>query len=211
MPYTWSDHPVYRYRDDKGRFVAQRTLWRYSEQSIADTTATVRPLAYQLEDGAINLQNWEQTMRDSITKEIMRQYMLGIGGANNMTPADYGSVGGMVADQFRYLSAFADRIAAGEYSAAKIAAISAMYIQSANEAFNRAAMRVRGIPELPAYPGDGDTPCLTNCKCHWEFVFSTSKGEWKCYWRMSEAEHCVGCIENANTWNPLIVEREERE
>lgn len=207
MTWIWVGPPTYRYRDtDTGKFVSQQQIIDWSDESILSTADTVRLSVQVLESGTIG--DWQQFMRDTITKEITRQYLLGIGGKNAMTPSDYGSIGGMVAEQFRYLDDFVANIADGKYSLTQIAAYAAMYIKSAREAFERASAKVRGIPDMPAYPGDGSS-CLglTNCGCHWEYHFR--KGRWECYWKLGATEHCELCLQHAQEWSPLIVEREE--
>lgn len=93
---------------------------------------------------------------------------------------------------------------------AQIAARSRMYVRSAREAYERANARTRGAPELPAYPGDGSTVCLTNCACHWELepVEDEATGEiveWEAYWTLGMTEHCPDCLERAEMWNPLRI------
>jgi hypothetical protein len=76
-----------------------------------------------------------------------------------------------------------------------------MYMRSAREAFERGKMRAWGIPDLPAWPGDGSTECLTNCRCHWEF--EPWQGYINCYWIIDwEAENCQDCIDRYHLWNP---------
>jgi len=204
--WIWYGDPVYRYRDELGRFAAQETVWNYADRSITETQKDVGPLAYDLESGVLDLSQWEQTMRDTITKEILRQYLLGIGGDSAMGPDDYAIVEELTQTQFDFLSGFSARIANGEYSPAKIAAISKMYINSAGKAFEQASAKVRGLPEMPIYPkGDGVCLGLVNCGCHWEYHFRN--GRWECYWVMNPAkENCELCIDHAQEWNPLIVE-----
>lgn len=208
MPmWRWYGHPDYRYRDEQGRYAAQKGLWEWADQSIEDTQQSVKPWGLMLEQKTLSLADWEQQMRDTIAKEVLRQYILAIGGRDRMTQADYGAVGGIVADQFRYLTEFADRIAAGEYSGAQIAAISTMYIESAREGFERGSARVRGLPDMPAYPGDGSS-CLglTRCGCHWEYHFR--QGRWECFWTMNMSkENCDLCIDHSVEWGPLVIER----
>ena len=160
-------------------------------------------LARRLADHEITLGQWQQTMRDEIRAEVLRQYLLGRGGKSQMAPADRGSVGGVVADQYRYLDGFAARIAAGEHTEAQIAAISRMYIRSAREGYERANMRAHGVLKLPAYPGDGSTSCLTNCLCRW--VIQRKESRVEATWALSDAEHCETCVQRSVDWAPYVV------
>ena len=165
-----------------------------------DSADHVRGMAGALAEHDISLGQWERNMREQIKEEVLRQYILGRGGRALMTAVDYGSCGGIIADQYRYLSGFAAEIAAGELSEKQIAARSEMYLHSAREAFERARRRAQGAPELPAYPGDGSTICKTNCRCFWELDKKLDR--WLAYWRITAAESCATCIERAGEWAP---------
>jgi len=80
-------------------------------------------------------------MREEIKAEYIRQYMLGRGGRAQMTSQDWGSIGGMIADQYRYLKDFAKLVAEGKLSEAQIRARAAMYANSAREGFERGQAR----------------------------------------------------------------------
>jgi hypothetical protein len=160
MEYIWVGGKVNRYRDvATGRWVSQRRVWEISSAAMESTMDGMGDLARQLAAHEIPLQEWQQHMRDVILTEIARQYTLARGGQSQMTAADFGSIGGMAADQYRYLDGFAARIAAGEHTEAQIAAISRMYIRSARESYERANMRAHGVLRLPTYPGAGDSAC----------------------------------------------------
>jgi len=84
-----------------------------------------------------------------------------------------------------------------------------MYMNSAREAFERAKMRSYGIPDLPAWPGDGSTECLTNCRCSWRFV--VVYGGIECYWEIDwDAENCQDCIDRHYMWNPYFAKAETK-
>jgi hypothetical protein len=59
----------------------------------------------------------------------------------------------------------------------------------------------QGAPSLPAYPGDGQTACLGNCRCNWDI--EETEDAWEATWELNDAEHCADCIANAEQWNPL--------
>ena len=197
-----------------------RVLGREEVQAISELrTSTASPemsiLVSGLASGQLDVGAWEASMREAIKAEYIQQYALGRGGLDNMTRQDWGSVGGMIADQYRYLDGFAGEVAAGNLSEAQIAMRSRMYINSAREAFWRARQRAKGWPKLPAYPGDGTTVCLTNCQCGWDA--RAVEDHWEATWYLGEAEHCTspdmdakfrpaGCMERAVLWNPLRLE-----
>lgn len=135
-PYEWVSGAA-RYRDSTTkRFVKGTVVEAWSDDSISAT----KDIATELSEGANdNPQLWFQSMRSEIKNEYTRQYLTGAGGRNNMTQADWGSVGGMVADQYRYLNDMLAEIEAGNLSDLQIAARARMYINSAKEAFYRSS------------------------------------------------------------------------
>lgn len=160
MPWTWEENTT-RYRDqDTGRFLAAPDIRDLSSESIRIAGTGTDGLASMQAQGQINLPDWQTLMRQEMKDEYIQQYELARGGLQQMTPQDWGSIGGMLADQYRFLGPFAQEIADGNLTEAQIAQRSRMYINSAREAASRANMRARGWPELPAHPGDGSTVCL---------------------------------------------------
>lgn len=156
MPeFRWYGKPLYRFRDANG-IIPEARIRGWENQSIEKTQARVREAAL----ANMPPREFERLMREQIKAEAIRQYLLGHGGQEGLTPADYGSIGGVVADQYRYLGGLIAHMEAGDYSPQQVAALASMYINSTREAYERAKARVRGISALPAYPGDGGTKCL---------------------------------------------------
>lgn len=187
------------------------------EHGITINTNTVTDVTNQLLENRINAAQWEAVMRQSLKENYIQQYLLGVGGKNNLTQADFGSIGGMLAEQYKYLRNFAQQIENGELTPKEIMRRAMMYANSAREAWNRARGRAHGIPEgaLPDYPGSGNTECLTNCKCHWEIDEDST--EWRAYWTLGyvKTEHCFDCVQRSKEWAPYIIpkvgEEEEQE
>jgi hypothetical protein len=142
-PYIWLPD-LQRYRDTAtGRFVSSAEVRDWGQTSMNDSADHARGMASALTEHGISLSQWESNMRDQIKEEYVRQYLLGRGGRDLMTAVDWGSVGGMCADQYRYLDGFAAEIAAGELSEKQIAARSEMYLRSSREAFERGRDRAQ--------------------------------------------------------------------
>jgi hypothetical protein len=149
-PYYW-DESIARYRDaETGRLVARSTIQNYVSESIA--TATSAPsvvsggiisagtdiYANLAASGLVTPEQFVDLMRGEIKREYIRQYLLGIGGRDQMTQADWGSIGGMLKEQYGYLNGFADALATGQLTEGQITNRARMYVNSAREAFNRA-------------------------------------------------------------------------
>lgn len=90
---------------------------------------------------------------------------------------------------------------------AQVRARSQLYINSARQAYERAKARALGVPDLPAYPGDGSTVCKSNCACSWrlEPIYDDDDNliGWNAFWELGAADHCPDCIQRSIQWNPL--------
>lgn len=186
-----------------GTFVSQARMAGLRDEFIAHQKVGVNTLAKQLADGDISLNQWVVGMRQNVKDSFIDQYMLAAGGRNNMTQADWGRVGQMVRNQYEYLDRFAVDVANGRYTESAVAARARMYVESSSQAFERGNTVTRGMPDLPAYPGDGSTQCLSNCRCRW--VIKETDTEWQCTWKLGQAEHCPDCVERSRIWAPYIV------
>lgn len=194
---------MFRYRDrDTGRWVGEPQMQAASRASIRYSQDKAYDAGLALGEGDVTLGAWQRGMRNQIKDEYVRQYLLGRGGRDQMTPRDWGLIGAMVKEQYHYLDRMTLEAMDGMVSARQLAARSQMYVNSAREALERAKAETRGIPELPAYPGDGSTICLTNCMCSW--VYRRRGGQWRAYWTLSPVESCDTCIERGGTWNPYV-------
>jgi len=205
--YVWNEK-LQRYQDkETGRIVSFETVYNYVDQSINGQDAVSDVLATLVSEGNLSPEDWERVMREEIKGEYLRQYMLGKGGKENMTPRDWGKVGAMLKAQYAFLGGFVGAIAAGKLSEAQIRARSNLYFSSARQAFETAKAEVAeawgakeerwitmpGIEHCPncldyeaegwkpfgyfPMPGDGSTYCGTNCACRKEYRKSEKDGE----------------------------------
>lgn len=195
MPWGW-DPVAKRYRDlDTGRFMLRSAVLEWVEESLDASAVATDQLAQFVIDGIVSPVDFGLLMRQELKEEYIRQYLLGIGGRAQMTPQDWGSIGGMLADQYRYLDRFVDEIASGEVPPGSLLLRVRMYANSAREAYERAHLKnaaalnmveeqwvlgdAEHCPDCVAFagmgwqpigtfpfPGEGATECLTNCKCH---------------------------------------------
>jgi len=148
----------------------------------------------RLANGDLTRSQFSELLRAELKGEYIRQYMLGRGGYEQMTFKDWGSIGGSLAEQYRFIDGFIDTVLEGELSEKQLSARARMYSNSAREANVRArnvTMKAWGVDEEFWYttsgnscvdcldyeamgyqalgyfpfPCDGTTVCLTNCKC----------------------------------------------
>lgn len=177
---------------------------RMRDKLIQNAKPLSDALSARLTAGEITLQQWQNQMRGLIKDVYLNEYMLSKGGVNMMTQADYGRIGGILNEQFRWLDNLSAELQAGKVTPGQLTTRARMYIESASEAFERAKAAASGL-QLPAYPGDGQTQCRTNCKCYWDI--QETEFTYECYWRLGVAEHCDDCIYNSSQWNPLTIPR----
>ena len=190
-----------------GTYLSERRMNAVRDEWIAVSKQRVNAMAEQLSSGRMTVQEWTYAMRREIRVNHINEYMLGHGGRSTMTQADWGRVGNKVRDQYAYLDNFSRQIAAGNYSEAQIAARARMYVEASSAAYEHGRAKAFGVPDLPAYPGDGSTQCLSNCKCSWRFRETDT--EWLCYWTLGQAEHCDDCVQRSRDWNPLTFAKTE--
>jgi hypothetical protein len=198
MTWAW-DASVGRYRDLKtGRFLSFAFVREWAQQSLDATADKVYFLAQNVVNLTLSPDDFNTFFREEIKKEYIRQFLIGIGGLDRMTPEYWGSIGGMLIEQYKWLDAFVAEIAGGTLSVEQIYQRMTMYILSAREAYERAVSFVNGLlgatQELWVlgqaehcqdcvdfsdegwqpyghfpFPGQGKTECLTKCKCHKEY------------------------------------------
>ena len=189
MPYIW-DKVKARYKDTKtGRFISGKQVSELAKASIQETGKLVSRLGSK---------EVRTVLREEVKRETIRQYLLGRGGEAVMSQKDWGTVGGIIKEQYSHLDDFAEGI--DELSDAEVEARSFMYLNSAREGLEKgkreaadesgeakqerwvlggknpcddckelADMGWVDIGELGQFPGDGGTACLTNCECEIEY------------------------------------------
>ncbi len=201
-----------RYRDTTtGRFISQDTLENFQQDYLDKQADRARDLARQLVQGDLKLGEWESGMRQIIKETHLVNYAVGFGaGRQNMTQADYGKVGQVVRKQYEYLSDWASQIKMGiegdslETIEQAIGQRANYYLESARASYWRGVGAGVGV-KLPAYPRDGSSACLFNCRCRWD-IDETDKAV-IAHWRLSPAEHCKDCVDRSSKWGNLRFER----
>ncbi len=200
LSWKW-DPKRFRYQSSQGRFVDQLEMLALRDAFIQAAKARAEKLAEQVEQPG-----WVEEVRELIKELYIDLYCLGRGGRNAMTFADWGRIGAMLQEQYRYLNQFAADIVAGKLSLAQIKARLQLYISSAIQAFEKGKAYGMGLPTLPAYPGDGTSECLVNCRCSW--FITAQPMEWQCTWMLGIAEeHCPTCLKRSQEWNPYRIPR----
>lgn len=204
-PWVWQEK-LGRYRNTvTGRFIGPKQMVALRDQFVDHQKGQMVALTNRLTAGQIDMVAWQRGMKGIIKQSFIDQYVLGKGGRNMMTAADWGRVGQMVKSQNAYLRRFAGDLADGKLSAGQAGVRAALYGGASRQAFEVAKGRSAGMPTLPQYPGDGQTVCGTNCQCSWD-IQETEDG-WDCTWSLGAAEHCPDCLALAEQYAPLHLDK----
>lgn len=162
----------------------------------------VDTLTTQLEQGTLTVATWQQKVGRELKVHSVAAYMEGAG-KRLLTPAEQQTVGRAVAGQLRYLDAFAAELTAADELPGSLHSRAALYANSIKAPYWQG---VAGDLPLPAYPGDGSTACLTNCKCLWSITtVNSDTGDYDCYWIRHASDSCSTCRDRAADWSPYEI------
>lgn len=133
------DRRIGRYRDvQSGRLVAGSTVRRELDRVLDRTQRDARAITQQLRERTITLEAWQREMALLIRRSHAASSSLAQGGWANMTPADWGRVGGNVRRELRYLDRFAQQIADGVTRLdGRVLTRAEMYVQTARIQYER--------------------------------------------------------------------------
>lgn len=108
MPWAWDDTQKIHINTDDGSRMTREKLLAFSQQSVEASVSQINTLASQISTGILTPAQWREGMREELKHEYIRQYLLGRGGRDQMTSVDWGSIGGSLVEQYKYLDGFAD-------------------------------------------------------------------------------------------------------
>jgi hypothetical protein len=158
-----------------------------------------RALYADVQAGRITVAAWQVQFAAELKQAHLAAAALGCGGFDQMTPADFGRVGGRLRQQYAYLNRFAAAYADGDPNATggRGRVRADMYARAITTTYSeaeRARARARGCTEERRIRGGTDTcpsclryaargwvaigtlpnigaasECLTNCQCRFEY------------------------------------------
>lgn len=195
------DNSTARWRSSStGRFVSNSTVVAEMRVHQTATFDALESLTQDLYAGRITVPQWQVSIAQELKDAHLAQAMYGAGGRANMTPAKWGRVGGNLANEYRFLTNFADEMLNGNVSEAQALARIRQYgIATQQSYWNEYAdnnefvrwtlnpgescgdcvgLASGGIDgnglylssDLPTVPGAGATQCRGNCNCTLERV-----------------------------------------
>ncbi len=192
MPYAYNNTTQRWFDTASGKFVSETAV---AAEMHAHQTATYNVLenvTRQLYAGQLTIEQWQVATATELKNAHLAQAMYAVGGKGNMTQANYGRVGGTLADEYRYLNQFAIDIQNGKQSEAQALARIRQYGNSTQQSYwkeyklatkeqlwwtlgtnerhcGACPALAAGSPydpkDLNQVPGDGNTPCRGNCDC----------------------------------------------
>ncbi|MCG3207303.1 MAG: hypothetical protein FOGNACKC_00903 [Anaerolineae bacterium] len=204
-----------RYRNTKTKkIIGAAQMVELRDTFIERQQQRVADLAGRLVREEITVQEWALAQREIIKETYLAQYGMAVGGRQKMLPRDYGRIGAELRGQYKYLSDFAEEIRSGAFAAAtpdglsnRIAHRANLYIGSSVRSFEKGRVATYGdelYDALPQVPGDGETACMTQCRC--SLRIEETGTEYHVFWVLDKnAEHCDDCERLSKEWKPYIV------
>lgn len=155
-------------------------------------------LTKRLSSGKIDVARWQEGVKADLRQAYIQNYLLGIGGKGQLTKRDYGRVGAMLKNQYKFLARFADGITDRTVSAPQALMRIQMYARSARGAYEKGRQRTwedakqsrwlvnhalencedclkfeamgwRNPKDFSTLPGLCQTKCKANCGCRMEY------------------------------------------
>lgn len=185
---------------------------RFSSAQRAASEQRIQALSQRLVDGDVDLTQWHEDMKAELRRAYKEQFVVGKGGdRRGINAREYLALGPELKKQYRYLRRFARAI---EVAAEQdkpidfVVARARLYAKSSQAMFWKTAIPV----DLPQTPRDGNTQCLTNCRCYLDYDYERDENgaivAVLVYWRLTPAEHCEDCKKLGREWNPRRFETE---
>lgn len=150
------------YRGANGRIITSAAVRAELDIAIDRSQLDTRQLSLSLQQGKIDLAEWQLAMRRTIKNAHITAAVSQRGGWDQMTQSDWGRVGQRIRAQYQYLDNFAQQIADGLPLDGRFLFRAQMYDEAAIETyglFERAAMGAAGYDEEQNVLEDGANHC----------------------------------------------------
>lgn len=169
-------------------------------------------LSEKMFTGQISIGTWEESLKKAIRELHTSVAAIGKGGWDQMTWADWGRLGPVMKEQYRYLHGFAEHVAQNRESISLSAIQARAHMYGNAGSFSSVMVQAGDVlaKKLPWLPKDGSTECLVNCRCYWSLSVIDEDKEWKyvqAVWNLRPAEHCTDCIERSGYVTTIQVHK----
>ena len=190
MPYAYNNTAQRWFDTASGKFVSEVAVTAEMRLHQTATYNVLDNVTRQLYAGQLSLEQWQLVVAAELKDAHLAQAMFAVGGQRNMTQANYGRVGGTLANEYRFLNQFAIDIQSGAVSEAQAIARIRQYGNATQQSYWREYKLVSEIvywnlnpaehcgdcltlaggspykpQDLAQVPGDGNTQCRGNCHC----------------------------------------------
>lgn len=194
-----------KYEDAEGSVLSVSDMVGLRDAFSTSRKASTEALAQSLAEGKVILPSWVMQMREEIRIAHIDLYVLARGGRDSVTPAEWGTLGSQLRQQYTFLNGFADAIKNETLTESQIIARAALYMDASVRAYEQGRTAAAGIPRLSQYPADGKTACGVKCRCTLDIT--EDELHWYVRWVLGpvKKEHCADCTFMANLWNPLVI------
>jgi hypothetical protein len=197
---AWSYDPISgRYRGENGRFLNKAAIEALVDGRINKLSTQLRDFTRRLIDGNITIDQWQGSVREALKPAHLQAAMVGVGGKDSLSQADYGRIGQRLRSEYSYLQNFASDILAGRVSAPMALARIGLYAESVRGSYwegttirqekqGYSLMRrildsqaqhcqdcidhaARGIAPIGSLPMPGQRcACRSRCRCRIEYL-----------------------------------------
>lgn len=131
MDAAWSyDRNTGRYRDERGKFLSQASVQKLVDGRIDKLEASLKRFTRMLGDGAITVDQWQESVREAIKTAHIQAAIIGHGGKAGMGSAEYGRVGQRLRLEYDFLRNFASDLLGKRVSIPMALARIGLYAQS---------------------------------------------------------------------------------
>lgn len=165
-----------RYRDERGRFVAHKTLYRLMGALEQGSAETLKRLGTALDRGEIPAPAWYLASAQQLQRLHVQFAALGAGGVDSLSPKDYSAIDRTVRDEMQRLLTFGTAITGKTLSTAQIEARVDMYVGTARKQYwarlskPRAALAQRVIERRRLGKADHCDWCIYLADAGWQPV-----------------------------------------
>ena len=196
----WQYDPISgRYRGANGRFLSQSAVEALVDGRIGKLATVLRRYTNMLADGAITLDQWQESVREALKLSHIQAAIIGNGGKDSMDAREWGQVGQRLRSEYRYLQSFAGDLMAGRVSTPMALARIKLYAESVRGSYwegtsarqgrqGYSLMRrildaqaahcadcleyaARGVVPINSLPLPGQRcECRSNCKCRVQYL-----------------------------------------
>jgi len=154
-------------------FVAESVIAAELSAHQAAMKVTLQTLTRGLFAGEMNVAEWQVAVAVEIKNASIAQAMFAVGGVDNMTQSDYGRIGQMLREQYGFLDGFGKDIATTGITEQQALVRIGMYGDATEQAYwdawranHDTDAALAHLPLLRQSPRDGNTVCVTNCRCY---------------------------------------------